>query len=76
MSPATMPSLSRYALPRCATVLVTALLILLPAGLPLRPASAVTVTRAAAAAWTPKTPPLSTPWTSQVPVNNPLPEYP
>jgi hypothetical protein len=31
---------------------------------------------AAAATWTPKTPPLSTPWTSQVSPTNALPEYP
>jgi Alpha-L-arabinofuranosidase B (ABFB) domain/Glycosyl hydrolases family 2, sugar binding domain/Glycosyl hydrolases family 2 len=31
---------------------------------------------APASAWVPKTPRLSTPWTSQVPLNNPLPEYP
>ncbi|MEN3358813.1 MAG: hypothetical protein V7637_2795, partial [Mycobacteriales bacterium] len=30
----------------------------------------------AAAAWAPKTPPLSTPWTSQVSATNALPEYP
>jgi alpha-L-arabinofuranosidase B-like protein/glycosyl hydrolase family 2 len=31
---------------------------------------------ASAADWQPKTPRLSTPWTSQVPVDRPLPEYP
>ena len=31
---------------------------------------------ARAAAWAPKTAPMTTPWTSQVPVDNPLPEYP
>lgn len=31
---------------------------------------------AAAAAWTPKPSPMTTPWTDQVPVDNPLPEYP
>jgi Alpha-L-arabinofuranosidase B (ABFB) domain/Glycosyl hydrolases family 2, sugar binding domain/Glycosyl hydrolases family 2/Glycosyl hydrolases family 2, TIM barrel domain len=31
---------------------------------------------AATAAWTPKTPPMTTPWTGQVSVDNPLPEYP
>lgn len=30
----------------------------------------------AAAAWTPKPAPMTTPWTDQVPVDNPLPEYP
>lgn len=32
--------------------------------------------RAAAAAWTPKPSPMTTPWTDQVPVDKPLPEYP
>ncbi|MCZ4119492.1 AbfB domain-containing protein [Streptomyces sp. H39-S7] len=31
---------------------------------------------ASAAAWTPKPSPMTTPWTNQVPVDNPLPEYP
>ncbi|EJD47269.1 alpha-L-arabinofuranosidase B [Auricularia subglabra TFB-10046 SS5] len=31
---------------------------------------------AAQAAYVPQTPPLSTPWTSKVPLDNPLPEYP
>ena len=31
---------------------------------------------ALAAAWTPKAAPMTTPWTNQVPVDNPLPEYP
>ncbi|MGP4007037.1 AbfB domain-containing protein [Streptomyces sp. 4N124] len=31
---------------------------------------------AAPAAWTPKPAPMTTPWTDQVPVDNPLPEYP
>ncbi|MFE6487907.1 AbfB domain-containing protein [Streptomyces sp. NPDC057757] len=31
---------------------------------------------AAAAAWTPKPAPMTTPWTNQVPVDSPLPEYP
>ena len=31
---------------------------------------------AAPAAWTPKPAPMTTPWTNQVPVDNPLPEYP
>jgi hypothetical protein len=31
---------------------------------------------AAAPAWTPKPAPMTTPWTNQVPVDNPLPEYP
>ncbi|MCX5215003.1 AbfB domain-containing protein [Kitasatospora sp. NBC_00240] len=33
-------------------------------------------TPARAASWTPKTAPMTTPWTNQVPVDNPLPEYP
>ncbi|MFE2749233.1 AbfB domain-containing protein [Streptomyces scopuliridis] len=33
-------------------------------------------TPAQAAPWTPKPPPMTTPWTGQVPVDNPLPEYP
>lgn len=31
---------------------------------------------ASAAAWSPKPSPMTTPWTNQVPVDNPLPEYP
>jgi hypothetical protein len=31
---------------------------------------------AAPAAWTPKPSPMTTPWTNQVPVDNPLPDYP
>ncbi|NEE54088.1 hypothetical protein G3M55_56975, partial [Streptomyces sp. SID8455] len=31
---------------------------------------------AAPAAWTPKPAPMTTPWTNQVPVDKPLPEYP
>ncbi|MFL6417782.1 MAG: RICIN domain-containing protein [Bryobacteraceae bacterium] len=45
----------------------------------LRLAAVVCVTAgigANAGPWTPKTPRLSTPWTSQVSVENPLPEYP
>ncbi|MEU4693483.1 AbfB domain-containing protein [Actinoplanes sp. NPDC023714] len=37
---------------------------------------ALAVTTPAAAAVVPKTPPLTTPWTSQVSTTNPLPEYP
>lgn len=33
-------------------------------------------TPAQAAPWTPKPAPMTTPWTGQVPVDNPLPEYP
>ncbi|MEV8392571.1 MULTISPECIES: AbfB domain-containing protein [unclassified Streptomyces] len=33
-------------------------------------------TPAQAAPWTPKPAPMTTPWTDQVPVDNPLPEYP
>ncbi|WP_326609235.1 AbfB domain-containing protein [Streptomyces scopuliridis] len=33
-------------------------------------------TPAQAAPWTPKPAPMTTPWTAQVPVDNPLPEYP
>ncbi|ONI76086.1 beta-galactosidase [Actinosynnema sp. ALI-1.44] len=36
----------------------------------------VTAPQAAAATWVPKTPPLTTPWTSQVSPTNALPEYP
>ncbi len=32
--------------------------------------------QARAAAWSPKPSPMTTPWTGQVPVDNPLPEYP
>ncbi|GGN76351.1 glycoside hydrolase [Actinoplanes lobatus] len=39
-------------------------------------ASVLVATAAPAAAVVPKTPPLSTPWTSQVSTTNPLPEYP
>ncbi|MEV4637775.1 AbfB domain-containing protein [Actinoplanes sp. NPDC049548] len=39
-------------------------------------AGALIATQAPAAAFVPKTPPLSTPWTSQVSTSNPLPEYP
>jgi hypothetical protein len=39
-------------------------------------ASTLFVSTPAAAAYIPKTPPLSTPWTSQVSLTNPLPEYP
>ncbi|MFE5512407.1 AbfB domain-containing protein [Streptomyces sp. NPDC056529] len=35
-----------------------------------------TAAHARAVAWTPKTSPMTTPWTNQVPVDNPLPEYP
>lgn len=35
-----------------------------------------TAAHARAAAWTPKPSPMTTPWTNQVPVDNPLPEYP
>ncbi|MFJ4369138.1 AbfB domain-containing protein [Streptomyces chartreusis] len=41
--------------------------------------TALTATGSAAAApraWTPKPSPMTTPWTNQVPVDNPLPEYP
>lgn len=31
---------------------------------------------AGAASWSPKNPPMTTPWTNQVPVDKPLPEYP
>ncbi|MFL6446706.1 MAG: RICIN domain-containing protein [Bryobacteraceae bacterium] len=34
------------------------------------------ISHVSAAQWAPKTPRLATPWTSQVSVNNPLPEYP
>ncbi|WP_078660744.1 AbfB domain-containing protein [Streptomyces sp. NRRL B-24484] len=34
------------------------------------------VPQARAAAWAPRTSPMTTPWTSQVPVDRPLPEYP
>ena len=36
----------------------------------------VTAPQAAAATWVPKTPPLTTPWTSQVSPTNALPDYP
>ncbi|WP_306211268.1 AbfB domain-containing protein [Actinoplanes sp. RD1] len=39
-------------------------------------AGALVATTAPAAAFVPKTPPLTTPWTSQVSTTNPLPEYP
>ena len=39
-------------------------------------AGALIATTAPAAAFAPKTPPLTTPWTSQVSTVNPLPEYP
>ncbi len=39
-------------------------------------ATLVTAPQAAAATWVPKTPPLTTPWTSQVSPANALPEYP
>jgi hypothetical protein len=39
-------------------------------------AGALIVTASPAAAFAPKTPPLSTPWTNQVSTTNPLPEYP
>ncbi|HBF79894.1 MAG TPA: glycoside hydrolase family 2, partial [Streptomyces sp.] len=32
--------------------------------------------QAAPAAWSPKPSPMTTPWTNQVPVDKPLPEYP
>ncbi|MET9932553.1 MULTISPECIES: AbfB domain-containing protein [unclassified Streptomyces] len=35
-----------------------------------------TAAHARATAWTPKPSPMTTPWTNQVPVDNPLPEYP
>ncbi|MFF1326585.1 AbfB domain-containing protein, partial [Streptomyces chartreusis] len=41
--------------------------------------TSLTATGSAAAApraWTPKPSPMTTPWTNQVPVDNPLPEYP
>ncbi|MFK0191592.1 AbfB domain-containing protein [Kitasatospora sp. NPDC090308] len=47
-------------------VLVTAAALLLAAG----------QAPARAAAWTPKSPPMTTPWTGQVSVDHPLPEYP
>ena len=37
---------------------------------------ALIATTAPAAAFVPKTPPLTTPWTNQVSTTNPLPEYP
>ncbi|MHA4813198.1 AbfB domain-containing protein [Streptomyces aculeolatus] len=36
----------------------------------------LTAERATAADWTPKPPPMTTPWTGDVPVDDPLPEYP
>ncbi|MEV8504209.1 AbfB domain-containing protein [Actinoplanes sp. NPDC051475] len=39
-------------------------------------AGALIATQAPAAAFVPKTPPLTTPWTNQVSITNPLPEYP
>ncbi|MEU1199086.1 AbfB domain-containing protein [Streptomyces sp. NPDC005813] len=39
-------------------------------------AAAGTAEAAATAAWTPKAAPMTTPWTGQVPTDNPLPEYP
>ncbi|MFI0504506.1 AbfB domain-containing protein [Streptomyces albogriseolus] len=53
-----------------ATVLAVAALL---AGTALTVPGAAT---AAPAAWTPKPAPMTTPWTNQVPVDNPLPEYP
>jgi hypothetical protein len=49
---------------------VAALLALVASALPAGTANA------AMAAWTPKPSPMTTPWTNQVPVDNPLPEYP
>ncbi|MFJ3670391.1 AbfB domain-containing protein [Streptomyces sp. NPDC090106] len=49
------------------------------AALALVAGTALTVTgsaTAAAQAWTPKPSPMTTPWTDQVPTDNPLPEYP
>ncbi len=39
-------------------------------------AGVVIATSTPASAWTPKTPPMTTPWTNSVPTANPLPEYP
>ena len=39
-------------------------------------AGTVIATAGPANAWTPKTPPMTTPWTNSVPTANPLPEYP
>ena len=39
-------------------------------------AGTLVATAAPAAAFLPKTPPLTTPWTNQVSSTNPLPEYP
>ncbi|MET0496361.1 MAG: AbfB domain-containing protein, partial [Actinoplanes sp.] len=39
-------------------------------------AGTVIVTAIPASAWTPKTPPMTTPWTNSVSTTNPLPEYP
>ncbi|OON81460.1 hydrolase [Streptomyces tsukubensis] len=39
-------------------------------------AAGATPVSAAPAAWTPKPAPMTTPWTDQVPVDKPLPEYP
>ncbi|MGD1218456.1 AbfB domain-containing protein [Streptomyces krungchingensis] len=38
--------------------------------------AAASTAEAAATAWTPKPAPMTTPWTGQVPTDNPLPEYP
>ncbi|MFE5812772.1 AbfB domain-containing protein [Streptomyces sp. NPDC056479] len=49
------------------------------AALTLVAGTALTATASAAAApraWTPKPSPMTTPWTNQVPTDNPLPEYP
>ncbi|MET9559726.1 AbfB domain-containing protein [Streptomyces tauricus] len=55
---------------RIATVLATLALVCTAA------LTATGTVRAAPAAWTPKPSPMTTPWTNQVSVDNPLPEYP
>ncbi|MFF3485757.1 AbfB domain-containing protein [Streptomyces sp. NPDC002701] len=55
---------------RITTALVTLALVCTAA------LTATGTVQAAPAAWTPKPSPMTTPWTNQVPVDNPLPEYP
>ncbi|MFJ6304418.1 AbfB domain-containing protein [Streptomyces althioticus] len=69
-TPAPVPHAGRPRRRWKATVLAVPALL---AGIALTVPGAAT---AAPAAWTPKPAPMTTPWTNQVPVDDPLPEYP
>ncbi|MET9619618.1 AbfB domain-containing protein [Streptomyces sp. NPDC006464] len=62
--------------PRQALTALLTLYALVCAGLLATPGPAHAGPRALAAAWNPQPSPMTTPWTQQVPVDQPLPEYP